>query len=98
VISPAVLHNKGSLLLCEASVCAPWHKTPQSTKKAPNFGELRVCELPRIPQKAKFAEYLSLLKNPSAQSESKFSSPTIATWIGCKLLNGHPSRATFNLR
>jgi hypothetical protein len=39
VISPAALFNKGSLLLCEWSVCAPWHKTPQSTKEAPNFVE-----------------------------------------------------------
>jgi len=52
------LYNEGSLLLCEEDVCAPWHKTHQSTKKAP--------ELPRIPkrrssqnaQKAKFAEFL----------------------------------------
>jgi hypothetical protein len=39
MISPAALFNKGSLLLCEWSVCAPWHKIPQSTKKAPNFVE-----------------------------------------------------------
>src|SRR5215217_2621248 len=41
--------NECSLLLCEGSVCAPWHKTLQSTKKAPNFGELRQHEVRRIP-------------------------------------------------
>ena len=49
MISPAALFNKGSLLLCEWSVCAPWHKIPQSTKKAPNFVEFGLCELRRIP-------------------------------------------------
>jgi hypothetical protein len=33
--------NGGSILLCEGSVCAPWHKTRRSTKEAP--------ELPRTP-------------------------------------------------
>src|SRR5215211_1587509 len=41
--------NGGSILLCEGSVCAPWHKTPQSTEKAPNFLGLRKGEVPRTP-------------------------------------------------
>ena len=34
--------------MSEARVCAPWHKTPQSTKDAPNFVELREGEVRRI--------------------------------------------------
>src|SRR5918993_3870956 len=33
--TPAPLRNEGSILLTEGDVCAPWHKTPQSTKEAP---------------------------------------------------------------
>src|ERR671910_43497 len=72
------LFNKGSLLLCEWSVCAPWHKTPQSTKKAPNFGELRVRELPRIPKRRssqnasskKFAEPEAIFRITYGRSDS----------------------------
>ena len=44
-------HNKRSLLMSEACVCAPGHKARQSTKNAPNFLELRKAEvgLRRIP-------------------------------------------------
>src|SRR5215208_119992 len=41
--------NEASILLCEGSVCAPWHKARQSTKEAPNFRELRYGEVRRIP-------------------------------------------------
>ena len=41
--------NERSLLLSEGSVCAPGHKARKSTKKAPNFRELRLDELRRIP-------------------------------------------------
>src|SRR5215213_5308933 len=47
--TPAPLRNEGSILLCEGSVCAPWHKARQSTKEAPNFRELRYGEVRRIP-------------------------------------------------
>src|SRR5215208_2231836 len=39
--------NEGSLLLCGGDVCAPWHKTRQSTKNAPNFLEIRDREVRR---------------------------------------------------
>ena len=41
--------NEGSILLPEENVCASWHKTHQSVKEAPNFGELREREVRRIP-------------------------------------------------
>src|SRR5215212_7421809 len=41
--------NEVSILLSKRNVCAPWHKTRQSTKEAPNFLELRQRELRRIP-------------------------------------------------
>src|SRR5215204_2311112 len=44
----ALLRNEGSILLTEGDVCAPWYKTPQGTKEAPNFRELRACELRRM--------------------------------------------------
>src|SRR5215210_1156315 len=43
--TPAPLRNEGSILLTEGDVCAPWHKTRQSPKKAPNFRELRKAEV-----------------------------------------------------
>ena len=43
------LRNEGIIRLCKASVCAPGHKARQSTKKAPNFRDLRHCEVRRIP-------------------------------------------------
>ena len=43
--TPAPLRNEGSILLSEGDVCAPWHKTRQSPKKAPNFRELRKSEV-----------------------------------------------------
>src|SRR5215217_3658585 len=50
--TPAPLRNEGSIPLSEGDVCAPWHKTRQSTKEAPNFrespkGEVRRINLPR---------------------------------------------------
>src|SRR5215213_11894767 len=48
LVSPVVVSiNKGSLLLCEKGVCAPWHKTCRSTKEVPNFRERRQCEVRR---------------------------------------------------
>src|SRR5215208_7088648 len=43
--TPAPLRNEGSIPLSEGDVCAPWHKTRQSTKEAPNFRESPECEL-----------------------------------------------------
>src|SRR5215213_6267125 len=49
LVSPVVVSiNKGSLLLCEKGVCAPWHKTCRSTKEVPNFRERRQREVRRI--------------------------------------------------
>src|SRR5215213_6741757 len=49
LVSPVVVSiNKGSLLLCEKGVCAPWHKTCRSTKEVPNFRERRQHEVRRI--------------------------------------------------
>jgi hypothetical protein len=40
VPTPALLRNGRSILLSEGDVCAPWHKTRQSTKEAPtDFAE-----------------------------------------------------------
>jgi hypothetical protein len=39
--------NEGSILLSWANVYAPWHKTRENTKKAPNFSERRQHEVRR---------------------------------------------------
>src|SRR5215210_5180589 len=39
--TPAPLRNEGSISLSEGDVYAPWHKTRQSTKNAPNFRDFR---------------------------------------------------------
>ena len=46
---PAPLRNEGRILLTKGDLCAPWHKTRQSPKKAPNFREYAKGEVRRIP-------------------------------------------------
>jgi hypothetical protein len=69
--------NESSILLCEGCVCAPEQYVLQSTKKAPNFGELRKVEiqLPRMTKrrssqnstKAKFVHTVS--QDPTTHRE-----------------------------
>src|SRR5215210_4031887 len=44
-----VTSNSSNILLWEGNVCTPGHKVLRSTKEAPNFGELRQCEVRRTP-------------------------------------------------
>src|SRR5215211_9486328 len=47
-VASVVPRDECSILASEGNVCAPGHKARQGTKEAPNFLELRTCDLRRI--------------------------------------------------
>jgi hypothetical protein len=61
------------ILLCEGSIYSPDHKAPQSTKEAPNFGDLRLREVRTIPldSRGPFSNSPSMLRLSGARRLSQ---------------------------
>jgi hypothetical protein len=72
--------NEGSILLCEGGLCAPWHKSRQSTKEAPNFVELRQHEVRRIPLPRTPVNSLKKVVGACAAASRSSSTPALREW------------------